>query len=423
MNMNLDFNQASAWVRTYGGDIVIAAIILVLAHFVAKAVKWAIARGIDRLPFLSRRDTAAPGGERPVVDVGERIGEVGYWVVWLIGLIAALTRLSAVPELGDLRAVIAPLDDMVRDFVNYAPKLVGAVLIFVIGYALATIARRMVEAAAEAAEIDRRLVDAGLSHMPRGPGLARMIGAVVFALIIIPVAIQALRTLEISTISTPAENMLNGIFAAIPNVLGATLIIVVAYVIGRWVATLVENGLRSIGFDDIVNSIAQTEPVRAAMEKMDPTPGVDTVDLKAFPPSRMIGLTVLIGIVLVASVEAAKALDFAALSAMLAGVVGMATKVLFGGVIIALGVLLANILAAVTARKGAGASELISLFVRWGVIILATAVGLRAMDVANEIITLAFGLLLGAVAVAVAIAFGVGGRDAAKKMLARWTAE
>ncbi len=421
MNMNLYLNQASEWLGKYGGDIAIAAIILVLAHFVAKAVKWAIARGIDRLPFLSRRDTAAPGGERPLVDVGERIGEVGYWVVWLIGLIAALTRLSAVTP--ELREVIAPLDDMVRDFVNYVPKLVGAALIFVIGYALATIARRMVEAAAEAAEIDRRLVDAGLSHMPRGPGLARMIGAVVFALIIIPVAIQALRTLDISAISTPAETMLAGIFASIPNVLGATLIIVVAYVIGRWVATLVEEGLRSIGFDDIVNSIAQTEPVRAAMEKMDPTPGVDTLDLKAFPPSRMIGLTVLIGIVLVASVEAANALKFDALSGMLAQVVGMATKVLFGGVIIALGVLLANILAAAAARKGTGASELISVFVRWGVIILATAVGLNSMGIAPEIITLAFGLILGAVAVAVAIAFGVGGRDAAKKMLARWMAD
>ena len=423
----MNFNQVSTWLNQAGAEIVrvfpqvlVAAIILLVAHFAAKAVKWSISKGIDRLPFLSRRDSAAPGGERPMIDVGERVGEVGYWVVWLIGLIAALTQLGL--AYNGLREITAPLNAMVIDFIDYVPQVVGAVLIFIIGYALATIARRMVEAAAEAAEIDRRLVDAGLTHMPRGPGLARMIGAVVFALIIIPVAIQALRTLNISAISTPAENTLAGIFAAIPNVLGAALIIVIAYVIGRWIATLVEEGLRSIGFDDIVRSISQAEPVRAAMEKMDPTPGVDTLDLKSFPPSRMIGLTVLIGIVLVASVEAANALHFMALAAMLSQVVGMATQVLFGGVIIALGVLLANILAAATA-KGGGASEILSVFVRWGVIVLATAVGLRSMGIANEIITLAFGLLLGAVAVAVAIAFGVGGRDAAKKMLARWMAE
>ncbi len=311
---------------------------------------------------------------------------------------------------------------MAGGFIDYVPKIVAAALIFFIGYALATIARRMVEAAAEAAEIDRRLVDAGLTHMPRGPGLARLIGAVVFALIIIPVSIQALATLDINVISQPSTLMLERISVAIPNVIAAALIVVVAYIIGRWISSLVENGLRSIGFDDIVNSIAQAEPVRAAMEKMDPTPGVDTLDLKSFPPSRVIGIVVLLGIVLVASVEAANALGFVALADMLKDVVGMATQVLFGGVIIALGVLLANILGEIAARSRTGASEILSVFVRWGVIVLATAVGLHSMGIANEIITLAFGLILGAVAVAVAIAFGVGGRDAAKKMLDRWTA-
>jgi uncharacterized membrane protein YedE/YeeE len=45
---------------------------------------------------------------------------------------------------------------------------------------------------------------------------------------------------------------------------------------------------------------------------------------------------------------------------------------------------------------------------------------LRQMGLANEIITLAFGLLLGAIAVAVAIAFGIGGRDLAAETLRRW---
>jgi hypothetical protein len=415
--MNMD--QVSAMVSRWGVPVLLAALILIAAHFAAKAVKWAIAKGVDRIPFLSRRDSAGAVGAKPAVDVGERIGEVGYWVVWLLGLIAALSQLAvAAPGLNN---VTAPLNNMLNGFVTYVPSIVGAALTFFIGFVLATIARRMVEAAAEAAEIDRRLADAGLTHMPRGPGLARLIGAIVFALIIIPVSIQALDTLNISAISTPARRMLDGIGTAIPNVIGAVLIIVVAYVIGRWVAALVENGLRSIGFDDIVGSIARAEPVRTAMDKMDPTPGVDTVDLSAFPPSRMIGLTVLIGIVLFASVEAANALQFTAMAAMLSQVVSMATQVLFGAVIIALGVLLANILSAATAKSGSAQSDIMSVFVRWGVIILAVAMGLRFMGLANEIIVLAFGLILGAVAVAVAISFGIGGRDAAKRLMDRWT--
>ena len=85
------------------------------------------------------------------------------------------------------------------------------------------------------------------------------------------------------------------------------------------------------------------------------------------------------------------------------------------------GILLANILAAAASKEGKPSSEIISTLVRWGVIALATAVGLRFMGLANDIIVLAFGLILGAVAVAVAIAFGVGGRDAAKRLLDRWT--
>ncbi|TNF71604.1 MAG: hypothetical protein EP299_11375 [Acidobacteria bacterium] len=51
---------------------------------------------------------------------------------------------------------------------------------------------------------------------------------------------------------------------------------------------------------------------------------------------------------------------------------------------------------------------------------LAGAMALRQMNVAEDIITIAFGLILGAAAVAAAIAFGVGGRDLARAQLESW---
>ncbi|QGZ96663.1 mechanosensitive ion channel [Terricaulis silvestris] len=412
MPITIDYVAAQDWAVRIGGAI----IILIIAHFAAKAVKWAIAKGVDRIPFFSRRDGASPATAKPMVDVGERVGEVGYWLVWLLGFMAALTVLR-------LTAVVTPLYDMVRGFLAYLPAVVGAALIFFIGFVLATIVRRMVEAAVEAVELDRRLVDAGLTHTPSGPGLARLLGILVFTLIIIPVSIAALDVLNITAISDPATAMLNNILMTIPRVIGAALIIFIAYVVGRWIMTLTEEGLKSIGFDDIISSIANAEPIRVGREKMDLTPGVDTINFAKFPPSRMIGLAVLIGIVLFAAVEAARLLEFGAMASMLGEVLTLATRVLFGAVIIALGILLANIFAAASTKEGKPSSEIISAFVRWGVIALATAVGLRFMGLANDIIVLAFGLILGSVAVAVAIAFGVGGRDAAKKLLARWTGE
>ncbi len=406
------------WLAEWGPRILLAVLILIVAHFAAKAVKWAIAKGVDRIPFLSRRDGAGMGGSKPSNDIGERIGEVGYWLVWLLGLMAALAQLGPWAE-----PVVRPLNGMVASFFNYLPNVVGALLIFIIGFALATIVRRMVEAMVEAVELDRRLVDAGLTHTPRGPGLARLLGILVFTLIIIPVSIAALEALRINAISAPATAMLQEILETIPRVIGAALIIFIAYLIGRWIMTLTEEGLRSIGFDDIIGSIANAEPMRVGRERMDLTPGVDTIRLSSFPPSRMIGLAVLIGIILFAAVEAARLLNFAAMAAMLSEVLLLASRVLFGAVIIALGILLANILAAASRREHKPSSEIISTLVRWGVIALATAVGLRFMGLANDIIVLAFGLILGSVAVAVAIAFGVGGRDAAKRLLERWTSQ
>jgi hypothetical protein len=402
------------WMTIWGPRILLAILIVIIAHFAAKAVKWAIAKGVDRVPFLSRRDSAA--GAKPAVDIGERIGEVGYWLVWLLGLMAALAQLGPWAN-----PVITPLNGMVANFFNYLPNIVGALLIFIIGFALATIARRMIEALVEAVELDRRLVDAGLTHTPRGPGLSRLLGILVFTLIIIPVAIAALQTLNITAISDPATSMLNNILMTIPRVIGAALIIFIAYVVGRWIMTLTEEGLKSIGFDDIISSIANAEPIRVGREKMDLTPGVDTIDFSRFPPSRMIGLAVLISIVLFAAVEAARILQFGSMAVMLSQILELASRIVFGAVIIALGTLLANILAAATQREGKPANEIMSVFVRWGVIALSAAVGLRFMGLANDIIVLAFGLILGSVAVAVAIAFGVGGRDAAKRLLDRWT--
>jgi len=406
-----------------GRDVVIAILIMVVAHFAAKAVKWAVAKAIDRIPFFPRRENVAGVGAQPPTRIGERVGEVAYWVVWLLGLMVVLN--GSVLKFGgvvDLSPVVTPLQTLVNQILLYVPNVIGAALIFFIGFALATIVRRMVEAAVQAFDLDKRLQDAGLARSSSSPGLARIIGLLVFTLIIIPVATAALNALHITAISDPAVRMMNQILEAIPYVIAAALIVFIAYLIGRWVGLLAEEGLKAIGFDDAIRNIGAADPIRKGMEQSDFTPGVDTFKLDAFPPSRIVGISVLVGIVLFAAVQAAEIMHFSAMSMMLNEVLALATRVLFGAVIIAIGVLIANILsAAASAHKGAS-GEVMAVFVRWGVIALAAAVGLRFMGLANDIIVVAFALILGAVAVAVAISFGIGGREAAKRLLDRWTA-
>lgn len=102
-------------------------------------------------------------------------------------------------------------------------------------------------------------------------------------------------------------------------------------------------------------------------------------------------------------------------------ILDLAGRVLFGGVIITAGVLIANLLVSLIDRSTGGAEGLARPVVRWATVASATAMGLRLMGIADEIVVLAFGLILGSAAVAAALAFWIGGRDAASRMLDRWT--
>ena len=66
-------------------------------------------------------------------------------------------------------------------------------------------------------------------------------------------------------------------------------------------------------------------------------------------------------------------------------------------------------------------AALLATSARIAILVLSAAMALREMGIANDIINLAFGLLLGAVAVAVALAFGLGGREVAGQHLSQWS--
>jgi hypothetical protein len=52
--------------------------------------------------------------------------------------------------------------------------------------------------------------------------------------------------------------------------------------------------------------------------------------------------------------------------------------------------------------------------------VFSSALALRQTGIAQDIVNLAFGIVLGAIAVAAALAFGLGGRDMASKEIERW---
>ncbi|HVF36313.1 MAG TPA: mechanosensitive ion channel [Sphingomicrobium sp.] len=394
-------NQLVEW----GPKLLFAILILVVTHFVAKAVQWAVAKGVDRMPVLKRHPKE--GGD----SVGTELGRLAYWLVWLVGLIAALQPLG-------LSGVLTPVTALTNDVFSYLDNILGAGIFFFAGLILARIVRHVIEAGLGALNLERLLGRAGVSIgdapvavdatgtasegvAPARSSIAKAVGVTVSAIIIIFAAIGALQILGISAISDPATDMLRTIALAIPRVLAALVWLAIAFLIGRWVKTLIETVLPSLGFDRSVHALG--------------------IMPASTSPSRVVGAIAMTAILLGAAIEAARQLGGDSVAALLFQITELGGKVIFGTVIIVVGLFLARILAGLVGSS-TGEAGYAQTIVKYAIVALFTAIGLTFMGLANEIVILAFGLILGSAAVATALAFGLGGRDAAARMLDQWSA-
>jgi hypothetical protein len=106
-------------------------------------------------------------------------------------------------------------------------------------------------------------------------------------------------------------------------------------------------------------------------------------------------------------------LNFPELTAILDNVLELGGRVVFGGVVIAVGFFIANMLA----NLMGGQNPMAATIVRYAALILFAFMGLQFMGVGEEIVQTAFTALVVALGVAGSLAFGLGGRDAAAKQL------
>jgi hypothetical protein len=387
----------------WGPKVLFAIVILIVTHFIAKAVQWGVAKLIDRMPILKRHPGV--GGD----SVGTELGRLAYWLIWLLGLIGALQAL-------DLSSVLTPVTIMTNEVFAFVPRLFGAGLIFFAGLILGRIVRHVIEAALGALNLERLAGRAGLkfseapvavdSEGQAAPGpsptrssIASAVGITASAIIIISASIAALQTLGISAIADPAIAMLQSIALAIPRIAKALVWLAIAFLIGRWVKTIIETVLPSLGFDNSVRAL-----------------GIMPVSSN---PSKVVGAIAMTAVLLAAAIEAASSIGGDSVAALLFQITELGGKVIFGTVIIVVGLFLARILAALVGSS-TGEAGYAQTIVKYAIIALFTAIGLTFMGLADQIVMMAFGLILGSAAVATALAFGLGGRDTAARILQSW---
>jgi small-conductance mechanosensitive channel len=120
-------------------------------------------------------------------------------------------------------------------------------------------------------------------------------------------------------------------------------------------------------------------------------------------------------ILLAAGVSAVEKLRIDLLAGALNDLLLFASQVLLGLVILLIGNYLATL--AYRALSRSPERAMVANIVRYAILALVVAMGLKAMGIADDIVNLAFGLGLGAVAVGLALAYGLGGREAAGRHL------
>lgn len=374
--------------RLVGGLLltVVAALISTLARRLVRT-GLAAARADERL---------GTGAGQPVAS---SLSEVVYWTVWLLFLPMILSTL-------ELTGLLEPVQALLNKALAFLPNLFAALVALVVGWFIAHLVRRIVTNLLAAAGADRLGEETGVSRALGQTSLSGAIGTVVYVLILIPVVIAALNALQIEAVTGPASNMLNALLAAVPAIFAAAIVLVLSYIVGRIVAELVSRALEAAGFNRALAALGLTgrpgtpEPRRT--------------------PSAIVGHLVFAGILLFATIEAAGLLGFTALQVMLSSFLVLAGRVLLGLVIFGVGLYLADLAGRTVAASGATNARLLATAARVAVLVLTSAMALRQMGLANEIINLAFGLVVGAIAVAVAIAFGLGARDTAGRQVEEW---
>jgi hypothetical protein len=425
-------NTLATTVMLYLPRLLLAIALAVVAWLVATIVRTIVNRALSRTRVdekLSQNADMKP--------LSQSMGNVAYWLVLLLFLPAIVGALQ-------IEGLMGPLTGMTASLLGILPNIFAAILIAGVGWLIAKAVRGLVSNLLATTGVDRF----SESHPDtRGMKLSDLGGTLAFVLVIVPTLIAALDALKIQAISAPLTRMLDIFLQAIPNLLAAAAILVLAWFIGRFVAGLVERLLANLGFDRLparlglghafeedtsataaqaafVSTPASGGETGAAMptDAMARMPG----DTATAPPtsggmrvSALGGRLALFFIMLFATVEAAALLGFAGINELLEQFIAFGADVLLGLVILAVGWWLADVAARAIERANPQARGMARI-ARFAILGLVIAMGLRAMGVADDIVNLAFGLVLGAIAVATALAFGLGGRDAAGKIAQRW---
>lgn len=371
-----------------------AALLLVIALLMAFLAKKLTTKGLDKVEFDSKLQKwgMAKNDEESNIFI-ETIGSLVYFVTILLFTPFIFTGLN-------LSGVADPIIIMLNKFWDFIPNLLVSVMIIIIGSYLCKFIKKLSRNLFEGIDVDRwyrKLIgQQETAEFVTETRLADVLSSIIYVLIYIPIITVALQILGVSTISDPIVSVLNQIVSVIPNVLAAVVLVIIGNFIAKLVADLIESMLKTSGIDkysQYLNFKGETSIL------------ISNVSAQIIQAVLMIFFMV----------EAISVLQLDVLNSIGNSIIAYLPAVVSSVIILAVGIIGGNVLATFLAKVSG--SKLFGEFIRYGVIIFAVFMTLDQLKFAQTIVNTSFTMLLGAFAVAFALAFGLGGRDFAAKQL------
>jgi len=383
------FAQLVAQIVGYAPRLVAGTILVLLAWLVATLLQAIVNRALAATTIDEKLSKEA--GMEPM---SRTVANVLFWLVILLFMPSILAAY-------DLRGLLEPVQSMLTRLLDMVPNVFGAAVIGFVGWLVAKVLRGLVTNLLAAAGADKMGSQIGLADTVK---LSRLTGTIVFILVFVPTLIAALDALRIDAISRPATEMLERLLAAVPNLVAAALILVVTWYVAKFAADVLSRLLAGMGLDTVPEKL-----------------GIGGAFAGTLKPSGLVRGLALFFAMLFATVEAAHRLDFTQVRNLVSTFIKFGGDVLLGAAILVIGFWLANL--AHDAISRASERTGVARLARVAIIGLVIAMGLRAMGIADDIVNLAFALTFGSVAVAFALAFGMGGREAAGRQMEHWMSQ
>ncbi|MGL5206277.1 MAG: mechanosensitive ion channel [Acidaminococcaceae bacterium] len=371
--------------------IIMALLLLLLAWIIASLARSLTVKVFKKLNVEKYTDKLGMADEETGCSLSF-FGDLAFLVVFLLFIPGILDLLG-------MKNVSAPIASLVTKILDFIPNLIAAAIILVIGFFLAKIICKLLMPMLRKLNIDKIQEKAGIVATDT-TSLSSIITYLVYVLILIPVITAALQVLNISAISDPAIAMLQKVVIFLPNIFVAIAIVIIGLFIAKIVGKLLDNVLSGVGLNTMIRKLVVT----------------DESSLRGMSFSKIIGTAVEYIIAFLFIVQALNVLQLEVLQFVGEAIIGYLPLAVSALLIIFLAFLLGNWAEKIIGTK-CPHGKMCGFMVKTMIMVFAFFMALGQLGVAPAIVNAAFIIILGAVSIAFAVAFGLGGKEFAANVL------